>query len=57
MKEAQEDEGTAVAYLNGGTPNSGVRIAMEYGDVDLTVNNASVIAKASSIAPSSPFPL
>ena len=38
--------GTAIAYLNGGTPNSGVRIAMEYGDVDLTVNNASVIAKA-----------
>ena len=38
--------GTAIAYLNGGTPNSGVRIAVEYGDVDLTVNNASVIAKA-----------
>ena len=44
--DGREYGGTAIAYLNGGTPNYGVRIAMEYGDADLTVNNASVIAKA-----------
>ena len=44
--DGREYGGTAIAYLNGGTPNSGVRIAMEYGTTELTVNKASIIAKA-----------
>ena len=44
--DGREYEGTAVAYLNGGTPNHGVRIAVKYGNIDLTVDKASTITKA-----------
>lgn len=44
--DGREYVGTAISYLNGGTSNSGVRIAVEYGTADLTVNKASIIAKA-----------
>ena len=47
--DGREYVGTAISYLNGGTSNSGVRIAVEYGTADLTVNKASIIAKASKV--------
>lgn len=42
----REYEGTAINYLNAGTPDFGVRVAIEYGNLDLTVNKATLVAKA-----------
>ena len=44
--DRKEYGGTVIAYLNGGTPNHGVRIAVKYGNIDLTVDKASTITKA-----------